>query len=169
MRFEAKASLLTATVWLILGGAGWTARTAASAAAVKPFATGERPFLFLHEFYGNQGYADPQVVLNQQEGMFNGVTLWPPVEEGPALFARRVKNLMLRLPNAVIPAGVTAAEIERQRAAFEGLGNVVPEGGLFWSLMPEWDQGAGQLGAARTPVLPGPDAPGRAGTLSDVL
>ena len=102
-------------------------------------ALADRPFVLMQEFYGADGYTDPQVTLNLGDRMMNGLAVWPPVEEGVRAMAPRVPNVMLRLPAGASPAGKTPAAIEQQRQAL--LQWAPPS--AYWNLMPEWDQSGG--------------------------
>ncbi len=100
-------------------------------------------FTFFHEFYGSGGYHDPQAKLNSQDGMMNGLTIWPPAEAGAARVLEGNGGLILRLPGASGPAGVPAETIENQVTAFAALSPLVSGSGLYWNLLPEWDQSGG--------------------------
>ena len=110
---------------------------ASHAAAVPP------PFAVFHEFYGTGGYNDPQARLNFLQGMMNGLTVWPPVEPGAANVLDGTGGLILRLPGSPGPAGQSVEDIVKHVSAFSTLSPLMSGVGLFWNLMPEWDQSGG--------------------------
>lgn len=143
------AGCLAATIgaWLL-----WTALTAGQAPALS---IETHPFTFFHEFHGEQGHTNPELSLNVQDGLLNGITLWPPVEPGLSGVASQAANLMLRLPGAPGPAALSAGEIEQHRAALLGVANATPQLNLFWNLLPEWDQAGGHWVPRGRPVYNG--------------
>ena len=134
---------MIALAGLLGAGLTWLGRTPVAAQTgppVRPIPV--QPFKFFVEYFGSQGYAEPQVALNQRDGLSNGMALWPPVADGPSIWAGRTDNLMLQMAGSAALLQLPTAEIERQAAAFRQL-PPAPLGKLFWSLMPEWDQSGG--------------------------
>jgi hypothetical protein len=113
-------------------------------AAGEPKESPELPkFTFFHEFYGSGGYNDPQVKLNLQQGMMNGIALWPPVGPAAARAVNGAGGLMLRLAGAPGPARASEEDIDNQSASFASVALTAPGSILFWNLLPEWDQSGG--------------------------
>lgn len=125
--------LLAATI-----GAGLMSGPGIAAAGPAPSA-----LTFFHEFYGSRGYRDPHARLNFQQGMMNGLTLWPPAEADAAGVLDGSGGLMLRLPGAAGPAGQSLEEIDKQVTAFARLSPLLPGAPMYWNLLPEWDQSGG--------------------------
>ena len=103
-----------------------------------------REFQFVHEFYGSQGYNDPQASANLENQMANGVSLWPPVDSGMTQFVENADvALSLHFAGSVLPGRVPLSYVERQRAALIQLAAANPNRRVVWTLMTEWDQGGG--------------------------
>ncbi|MBZ5603501.1 MAG: hypothetical protein LAO79_14475 [Acidobacteriia bacterium] len=101
-------------------------------------------FVFFHEFYGSMGYTDPEAARHLEQGTANGLTFTPPVVGGVAQLAQSFgAKLMLRLPDASSPAGISDDQIEKQRAAYDALAAANPQLAFMWDLLPEWDQSGG--------------------------
>ena len=101
-------------------------------------------FDFYHEFFGPTGYSDPQVAENLKQGMMNGLAVTPPVGSGAADAVRPYSaNLMLRLPGATQPAGISGDAIEQQRLTLASLAGSSPNTKVLWNILPEWDQSGG--------------------------
>src|SRR5262249_48648983 len=89
-------------------------------AAGVALAQAQSGFAFFHEFYGSLGYTDPEAARQLARGSANGLTFSPPVVSGVAQFAQSFgAQLMLRLPDAAAPAGLSNDQIEKQRADFD--------------------------------------------------
>lgn len=101
-------------------------------------------FSFFQEFYGSEGYTDPQAAAFLQQGTMNGLTFTPPVVPGVAqLAATYGAGLILRLPDGAAPAGISGDAIAEQATALTTLAVNNPQLGFTWDLMPEWDQSGG--------------------------
>ena len=101
-------------------------------------------FAFYHEFYGPNAYADPQVAQNFNQGLMNGLTFSPPVDPAVALAAKPFNaGLMLRLPGATQPAGISPTAIEEQHQSLISIASASTPGAVLWNLLPEWDQTGG--------------------------
>ncbi len=101
-------------------------------------------FVFFHEFYGSMGYTDPEAARQLEQGTANGLTFTPPVVGGVAQLAQSFgAKLMLRLPAASSPAGISDDQIEKQRATYAALAAANPQLIFTWDLLPEWDQSGG--------------------------
>jgi hypothetical protein len=117
---------------------------AAAVLAISAHAQTAPNFEFLHEFYGSLGYTDPEAMRHLQNGSANGLTFTPPVVNGIAQLVAPFKaSLMLRLPGASSPAGISDSEIEKQRLSFDALAAQNANLDFTWDLLPEWDQAGG--------------------------
>lgn len=130
--------LITAGLCLLSIGLRRSHAQAATQAAVPS------GFVFFHEFYGSLGYTDPMAAAQLAQGSANGIIFTPPVVNGVAqLVSPFGAQLMLRLPDAASPAGMSGDQIEAQAAAYSALAAANPQLAFTWDLMPEWDQSGG--------------------------
>jgi hypothetical protein len=112
--------------------------------------------VFFHEFYGSLGYTDPLAAAQLAQGSANGITFTPPVVNGVAqLVSPFSAQLMLRLPDAASPAGMSNDQIEAQAAAYSALAAANSQLTFTWDLMPEWDQSGGAWVPNGRPVYAG--------------
>ena len=135
-----------------LGGLAAAVLLASSATGGYPAGT----FDFYQEFYGRRAYTDPAAASNLVSGMATGVAFSPPVDSDMSQFvASRNVNLMITLPGAVLPGGVSADYIETQRAVMAAMAGSLPNKKVIWNLMSEWDQSGGSWVSPRRPTYSG--------------
>ncbi len=103
----------------------------------------DRTFEFYHEFYGPQGFLNPEASANFNHRMANGVSLQPPLNSGLVNFVTsRGINLMVDLP-ILSRRDLTPLAFNVQQKAVEDLVGTNAIEKVTWNLMPEWDQSGG--------------------------
>src|ERR1700722_3145223 len=140
MRKTISGLLGGAMLVLLVGISLWSIASRPSSAK----AAGASPFAYFQEFFGVSGYNNPQAAEFLQGGIVNGLTLTTPVASGMVQLANPYNaGIMLRLPGAASPAGISDSAIETQQANFEAQAVSNPQLNFIWDLMPEWDQSGG--------------------------
>jgi hypothetical protein len=141
-------SAIPASLW-------WATSGASPAAAAGPVPAWDA-FEYYHEFFGPNAYSNPQIAQNFRLGMMNGLGFTPPVVSGVARAAQPYDaSLLLRLPGAPGPAGISGEAIEAQRIALDELTAGTTDTKRLWNLLPEWDQSGGAWVAQGRPLYDG--------------